>query len=438
MPDVTTVASAEDWAALRDRRVSTVIDPAVIRIAGLFFDGPEGPLNREDTAWPILRANIQSLAAFVDAVVLERGISVFDYALNPLGDRFTYLSAMWSENAQAVPDLRVVEFLSPVLIPVRVVDPVWTQLHLKAGATLAFANAIQPDRAEELGRELRTTSWGQWENYDRFGTITRSRLQEFQATLQTDNRGERYVEWLSDVMTRREHERESPNIEVTVPNVSEDPIVNMYLHVAQLFGLFAGELNGTQVLSPAQSRAVLLASTGPAATNTSLTDAVLFAELTALMNTKPPGYERSVELEQPSFLPYLLSRGVKSPIELFERAVELRDNRSVRNYSKWLHDARLKLSGGRLTTANEREIRRAGRAVERTLDVKPLVTSVSLDVGPMPSAGVSAPIDLSRARDWVLSVWPGKRYRRVLLKLALSQREYIDLGAALERVWLGS
>ena len=110
----------------------------------------------------LLRRPVQSLAAFVDAVVLERGISVFDYALNPLGDRFTYLSAMWSENVQAVPDLRVVEFLSPVLIPVRVVDPVWTQLHLKAGATLAFANAIQPDRAEELGRELRTTSWGQW------------------------------------------------------------------------------------------------------------------------------------------------------------------------------------------------------------------------------------------------------------------------------------
>jgi hypothetical protein len=44
-------------------------------------------------------------------------------------------------------------------------------------------------------------------------------------------------------------------------------------------------------------------------------------------------------------------------------------------------------------------------------------------------------LDMSALRNWLLSPWPGQRYRRVLTKLAYAQATFPQIERRLEQIW---
>lgn len=84
MQRLLTVQGEADWDQLRRRRLTTVLDPMVMRVADLFFAGAAGrEPGRRGAAWHTIHANVGSLMTFVDAVLLWDEIPVFSSAPAP-------------------------------------------------------------------------------------------------------------------------------------------------------------------------------------------------------------------------------------------------------------------------------------------------------------------------------------------------------------------
>jgi hypothetical protein len=64
-------------------KTPTVIDPMLARVADLFARGKNGG---DDQTWDIIRNNLESLATFVDTLILEAGIPIFDYKAMDVAD----------------------------------------------------------------------------------------------------------------------------------------------------------------------------------------------------------------------------------------------------------------------------------------------------------------------------------------------------------------
>ena len=70
------VESSDDWSKLRELQATDVLDPTIIRVGQLFLQGASAA---PDGTWPTLLANLRSLAAFVDALILSERVPVFDF-----------------------------------------------------------------------------------------------------------------------------------------------------------------------------------------------------------------------------------------------------------------------------------------------------------------------------------------------------------------------
>ena len=78
-----------------------------------------------------------------------------------------------------------------------------------------------------------------------------------------------------------------------------------------------------------------------------------------------------------------------------------------------------------------KEINTIAAALRRRAD--PTTPKVSVGLFPV---SATVPIDLTRMRDWLCSSWPGKRYRRLIQRLAVSKKETFDLTGAERRIWM--
>jgi hypothetical protein len=84
MQRLLTVQGEADWDQLRRRKLTTVLDPMVMRVADLFFAGAAGrEPGRREAVWHTIHANVGSLMTFVDAVLLWDEIPVFSCAPAP-------------------------------------------------------------------------------------------------------------------------------------------------------------------------------------------------------------------------------------------------------------------------------------------------------------------------------------------------------------------
>jgi hypothetical protein len=72
--------TAADWQRLREKQLTTVLDPMIFRAAELFLLGCSGAYQAEET-WPMLSTNLPGLAAFFDAIVLYERLPIFDYGV---------------------------------------------------------------------------------------------------------------------------------------------------------------------------------------------------------------------------------------------------------------------------------------------------------------------------------------------------------------------
>jgi hypothetical protein len=392
VPADRTVAAPDDWAALRNEGLTSVIDPTLIRVADLFLRGKRAG----DTAdWAVIKANLASLVAFVDSLVLEPGIPVFDYW-------FTFFSdAEFSSDDVSVSPNRILEACQPVIVPVSVVSDVWAPLRTDVFVAMRNAAAISSDASASIDKNLMAMRW----KYD--------------------------PELVGENIAAKPSSGDPSGI----------PQVNSYLYVSLLFSAYAAQLGGTQVLSPDQSEALLLASSGdlPEGLLAQLRSAGrlsalqpslkgLFDELNAVIGEEVV----PVTLHRPCFLPYLLGQGARTPAELFAKAIAMREDPEVRDYRAWMKDTESDLiHGNKVKDTRKKEINTIAAGLRRRTEP----TTQSVIIGLPPSAGT--PLSLTRARDWLCSSWPGKRYRRLIQRLAISKKETVDLTEGVGSIWSG-
>jgi hypothetical protein len=386
----TTLAHDSDWEVLRRKKATTVIDPMVVRVADLFARGASGG-NRQ--TWDVIKNNMVGLATFVDALILEPGIPVFDYWFTGEG---------WGK------DLPLFKYTSPVVVPVGVESEVWGPL----GGEVAIAMGQKPPLPEGVAAEtaanLRRIRWG---------FIPR-------------NFGG------NDLSETR-----------TAGDPSSESLVNSYLYVALLFARYAAQLSdrtgpGTQILSPGQSRIFIATAAyervkGPKP----LPEGAVFGNIEDIINESRPGYERTWRSDQLHFLPYLLAledkkgnRKIRTPADLFREALALRKRGDVSDYRNRLKKAQTRLEAGNDDSDWSEELLHAKNAVQAALNVKQRTTVLHLDIVP-PRAGADHEVDPSPLRNWLLSAWPGKRYRRVLPHLVRAQAAGKQIDRGLEMIW---
>jgi len=135
-----TLADDRDWELLRSQHATTVIDPMIVRVADLFARGARGA---DSQMWNIIRSNLEGLATFVDALILEPGIPVFDY---------WYTARDWGGN------LALFNYTSPVVVPVGVEASVWGELGAEAAITMGQKPRLPEGAAAEIANNLRRVS----------------------------------------------------------------------------------------------------------------------------------------------------------------------------------------------------------------------------------------------------------------------------------------
>jgi hypothetical protein len=228
----------------------------VVRVADLFARGASGG---DGQTWDVIRNNLVGLATFVDALVLEPGIPVFDY---------WYTGEGWGK------DLPLFEYTSPVVVPVGVEVGVWGSLGSDVAIAMGQKPALPEGVAAETAANLRRIRWGFISRKFGGGDLSETR---------------------------------------TAGDPSGEALVNSYLYVALLFARYASQLGdgtrpGTQILSPGQSRMfIATAAYERAGGRRPLREGALFGEIEDVINQSRPGYERTWRSDRLHFLPYLLA-----------------------------------------------------------------------------------------------------------------------------------
>jgi hypothetical protein len=129
------------------------------------------------------------------------------------------------------------------------------------------------------------------------------------------------------------------------------------------------------------------------------------------------------------------NRKVRVPGDLFHEALALRSRGDVSDYRNRLSSAQENVEDGHDDTDWLKNLQRTRIAVQSTLQVKQSVKTVTVDIAPIPKLGASQDVDTSPLRNWLISVWPGKRYRRLLCSLVKEQAAERQIERGLEKVW---
>jgi hypothetical protein len=387
------VSQPNDWTLLtheRENPLTTVIDPTVVRVADIFARGRSGAEDQPIRAWKLIAYNLADLAAFVDALVLEPGLVIPDYGGSFLRKD---LDQDWHRLGAVLPPL--FDICQPVVAPIMVQSPAWHPLAKQFLQQLDEATPLPKEVTTQLQDRLASMQWSFGPELPQMG----------------------YQWQLSDSM-----------------------LVNGFLYVTLLFGQYAGALGGTQLLSPAATSALLTAELSESGGAGKLSDADLFKNLQLMYDNVSGAEKRTLRLERPSFLPYLLSiEGVDHPADLFRAAIAQREESEVQEYRKWLAGVQRKIEGGTMPHEAERDVKQIIDDIAHRYETRDsLVIPVQASFGLWPptlAIGATGKLDLTRLRDWVLRTRPGLRYRRVLLNLTLAGAEAVQVDQHLRKLW---
>jgi hypothetical protein len=172
-----------------------------------------------------------------------------------------------------------------------------------------------------------------------------------------------------------------------------------------------------------------------------LAEEALFRRLADVGNTDQLGIGRTVQFDQPTFLPYLLElEDTATPEALFRRAIALREEDDVQQYRQFRQSVRQEAEHGRAETflrEIDELVRVADRVVSKAPRRWPVKTGVSAS---FPKAvGVSAEpgkeLELFRPYDWSMRQLPANRYRKLLLRLVISQQRTSLLKKLVKNRW---
>ncbi len=403
------IQSDDDWSRMRDRGLSTVVDPMVFRTGDVFLRGRKritatDPGKDTEALWRALEANIGSLATFFDLLVLQPQLPIFDY-------ESTF--PVWNmENWQARTEL--IDMCNqgdePVLVPVSVAHDIYLTVKQAAVRDLAIAAPAIGD--VDTPPELQAAS----------------RLPDPASDL-----GRAIVEELSAF--DYEWRPELPGVEQEPPDSARRALTT-FMFGGSLFGGYAQLLGGDHVLQPGRSKLFLAMALRQSQL---LNEDRIFERAFPIARESPFDLERVTELPRaPSVLPYLLTFGDETPAQLLKRALNLRKHDAVMQLRDRLGQIREERSKGFISPETERELGELETAARKSLRPRgdlEFDLELKLDAAVIPAVGVGMKVSPARLWAWALSQLPSRRYRKLLVRMLIAQRSYVDISRHLSMLW---
>jgi hypothetical protein len=394
-----TIQNDADWEEkIRgNKRIKVVVDPMVFRTADVFLRGSKGiarspELKHPDTMWNAIASNTDSLCAFFDALILEDLLPMYDYDMTFPPDLDTGKHTL-VELCNAHAD-------DAVLVPVTVKEDAYQEVKRAAVSKLGELPEIPPAVAADILTELSAFDY----------------------------------EWRPDLWRGEK------------TGDTQERVLDTFRYGGLLFTGYAQRTGSDHVLQPKRARLYLAMSLVAERVDD---EKALYAELMKLANEAPEGVQRTGDLPAaPTFLPYLLRFDDSTPEQLLNRALKLRKSGVIGEYRGWRQNVMADIDKGRALTERRKEISRIASAIARELKVEndsPIranakisakVSAIGPEVGG--EVGVEKELNLAAALGWILRNIPGYRYRKLLMRMVIAQREYWHLDRHLKRIWTAS
>jgi len=399
------LAKGQDWSAsFQEAAVDFVPDPMMLRAAELFLLGQDraaeaGAVGGPDEVWGVVDRNMDGVLAFFHVLMTRDRIPLIDYET-------TFPSHHFSE------------ILGDVVVPVHVDHGVYTAVKQEAQDKVRDRRedlrALPPAMIADIARELGTSGY----------------------------------EWYPD-----------PGLDLP----GDQRVAATFLLGGIIFGGYAQAAGVDHILQSKRSR--------------------LFAALTVPQAEDPLwGFRKEQELFRrfqqyiaiddrlradefelpPSVVPHLLLQDPppRTPGELLERALALRESPAGRAYREWHRRLRHAWSLGRHDDAAERAVVEVLRELKKRFphgqadeDDRPIL-AMKVDIGleaeakvggePWPAeAKLGGKVEAkdirvgipNRLRNWVVDRLPFQRHKKLLLRLSLDQRKYDNLMRHLRQLW---
>jgi hypothetical protein len=377
------IAKHSDWKKLTDQGLGTVVDPMVFRCGELFLKGADGIPDPEHT-WELLNKNVHALGMFCDSIITNEQLPVFNY-----GDTF---DAMLNFDQRTLTQINDME---EVLHDVNVEYEVYHEIKSAA--------------IEELQKL-----------YEGEKKIKNSDVRDI--LIELDVAG---YAW-------------NPSIEMLeekLINPSEKTLA-AYLLGGLIFTGYASVLGSEQIIQPKRSRIILaLALGGPTRYEF---EEQLFGEL-----KKRAGKQYEELPWTPTFFPYLLHKA-DSPHTFLEELIKLRQSPEIQDYRIWFNEVINDFKdNGRIGNDKIRNIKSIAKHIDKVTGEIPSAPKVELKASIADVAGAKIPggVDLSpalgRMWGWFLQNIPGKRYRKILTRAVIADKEYVKIENRIKKVWSG-
>jgi len=391
------ILTSADWPTLRSNGLVTVLDPLTFRAAETFLRG--APEHGDEDLWAALSKSVDALATFVDAVMLNDRLPVFDYYVT------------WEPGiAGLAPLVNLVNVDAEALVEVRVHHEAYDAARKQAVAVLRQLPAIDDALADEVAQELSSFDY-QWKpQLEELGPLD-ERARQLASFRYGALLFHYYAESISDRRQRLDQRAE-------------------------------------HVLHAKRARVMLATSLAPSG-SLGLDEARLLRSLRRVEEATD-GAVAAVEVKAPTFLPYLLSQEPRNPGELIRLALKERESRTVRSYRQWRRELLADLADGRVRTKTRRDLRIIADEIQRrtkgdaavslhlsyAADWKALAGALTGNpLGLLAGIDAGATVDDRALRFRLASVLPGRGFRRLVTRLVLAQQEYFALDRALRNLW---
>jgi hypothetical protein len=397
------IYSPPDWKSLRQLGLTTVIDPLVFRAADVFLRG--APDEGDEQLWDAISQNVDALAVFIDQLMLNDRLPIFDYGVTwepDLAGSSHTLTELCNETAG-----------DEVLVDVHVDGLAYGNEREQAISALKALPDVEAPLAHDIRQELSVLDYRWRPRLEELGE-----LDDEARTIASFRYGGLLFHQYADAITDR-----------------RQPLDKRAEHV----------------LHSKRGRIMLSASLRP--------DGELRLDEQKLMRAlrrvekDTGGAVEAVDLAGPTFLPYLLSKGARSPRELLEVALKERQKGLVGSYREWRQRLLADLAEGRIRSRTRRELTAIADEVQRksrgdatvnlhlsyAADWKALLGIVTgHPEALLAGVHVEPDVDAKSLRYRLATLLPGRGYRKLLARMIASQEEYYAIDRAIRNVWYGT
>jgi hypothetical protein len=401
------ITEPEDWMKLKRLGADVVLDPVVLRTAHLFLLGRSGT-GKPDEVWKVIESNIGTLATFVDSIILSKQIPVFNYSTS-------------YDTYPPPPGIQVKRQPEPAEL-LDICGEALTAVHISL-------------KKESNKDEYSTLVEGASEQARKHAPLPPSLVQDVITRLRVFG-----YEWEPRrILGKGTVNALAPVLESYVGTETDAQVVRNYLTGCLIFSSFAQKLGGDHVFPPGWSR-LYAAAVMPGDKDkdeAQRTEEALFRRLAEAGNTGQLAIGRTVQFDQPTFLPYLLElKDTATPEALFRRAIALREEDAVQQYVQFRQRVRQEVEQHGRDETFLREIDELIRAVERAVSKTPRRWPIRMSVSAStPTAEPGKELELFQPYDWSMRQLPTNRYRKLLLRLVISQQRTSQLKNLVKNRW---